>query len=116
MPRKLSPEEADEAKKSAQDLFDQLDLDKSGYIEASDLEKIYTKWCADVGVVSTPEDDAELKELIAVSNISSFSSLSSSSSRHHHYNQAKLTILGVSHILKGSHLNTMARDAIQTPL
>jgi len=62
LPRKLTPEEAEEARKYAQKLFDKYDVDKSGYIDATNLDKSYRKWAEEAKVVITPEMEATLTE------------------------------------------------------
>jgi hypothetical protein len=43
-PRKLTPEEEEVLKKQAQEMFNMFDLDKSGHIDATDIENWYRKW------------------------------------------------------------------------
>jgi len=42
-PRKLTPEQAEALRKAIHQAFDILDLDKSGYIDAAEVEAVYRK-------------------------------------------------------------------------
>jgi len=65
LPRKLTPEEAEEGRNHARKLFDSYDFDKSGYIDATDLDKLYRKWAEEKKVVVTPEIEAKLTKWTA---------------------------------------------------
>jgi len=62
LPRKLTPEEAEEGRKYAQQLFDSYDVDKSGHIDATDIDKMCRQWAEEEKVAITPEMEAKLTE------------------------------------------------------
>lgn len=74
MPKKLTPEEAEVIRKQAQEIFDYFDLDKSGYVEAAEVENVFRKW-NEVENNYILFSEEEIKELGAVSNRLSLSSL-----------------------------------------
>lgn len=59
--RELTPEELEEHKKIAQEIFDEFDYDKSGLIDANDVEKVFRKW-SEVGSWAGLTED-EIKNL-----------------------------------------------------
>jgi Ca2+-binding EF-hand superfamily protein len=62
-PVKPTPEEVEAARKKAQEIFDYYDADKSGFIDATDVENVIRKWIAN-GTCRSLTDD-EIKELSA---------------------------------------------------
>jgi hypothetical protein len=62
-PVKPTPEEAEETRKKAQEIFDYYDADKSGFIDATDVENVIRKWIAN-GTCRSLTDE-EIKELSA---------------------------------------------------
>jgi Ca2+-binding EF-hand superfamily protein len=61
VPRKLSPEEAEQLRREALEVFDLYDVDKSGYVDATEVENLFRGFNTEGSLITFTEE--ELKEL-----------------------------------------------------